>query len=154
MGYYKDKAIERKIARIKRNFDKKEFKDNYIKKLVAMQKGQLSVKSQYYDENITEGNWSLVEKDENIIKLDKKSKLPVDVFDVIFEMDTDAESKRDREADYDRENNAEYEYVFMPSYYAVRTLIDYYFNNKEEANRIYNLKNAVVRRSDKKFYGG
>ncbi len=152
MGYYKDEALEKEIAIIKRKFDKKEFDDSYIRKLVAMQKCQLSVKSQYYDENIAEGNWSLVEEDEDIITLDEKSKPIVDLFDVIFEIDT--ESKKDREADYDRENNAEYEYVFIPSYYAVRTLIYYYLNNKEKANRIYNLKNAVVRRCGNKFYGG
>lgn len=59
------------------------------------------------------------------------------------------------EAEWEKlKKGAEYEYVFIPSYYAVKSLIIYYIKNKESAERIYNLKNAVVRRIDDSFYGG
>ena len=139
MVYYKDKGAERRIEKMEQRIKSKKFEDSYIRELVARQKGELGVSSKYYEGNIAEGNWSQLEKDLDIKRLD------------IF----DAEKEIYGKVIYsERKKDAEYEYVFIPSYYAVKTLILYYLNNKEQAERVYGLKNAVVRREGKKFYGG
>lgn len=142
----KDEFVETKIKDMKEKIKCKKFEDDYIRELVAIQKGELSVLSKYYSGNIAEGNWSLLSEDSLIKDLDenifepKKSELP-DVKDIKSL----------------REKDAEYTYVFIPSYYAVKTIILYYLENRLDAQRIYGLKNAVVRRDNKKskkFYGG
>lgn len=122
MVYYKDKGAERRIEKMEQRIKSKKFEDSYIRELVARQKGELSVSSKYYEGNIAEGNWSQLEKDLDIKRLD--------IFDgekEIYGKDIYSERKKD----------AEYEYVFIPSYYAVKTLILYYLNNKEQAERTY-----------------
>lgn len=139
MVYYKDEDAEKEIEEMEKRIKSKKIEENYIRKLVASQKGELSVLSRYYEGNIAEGNWSLVEEDSNIENLDK-----VDWKKIII-----------GEAEYsERIKDAEYEYVFIPSYYAVKTLILYYIKDKKQAERVYGLKNAVVRRNGKKFFGG
>ena len=139
--YYKDEGAEKEIIKMEKIIKSGKFEESYIRELVARQKGELSVHSKYYDENIAEGNWSLIEEDSDIEKLDK-----FDAEKEIYGISEYSERKKD----------AEYEYVFIPSYYAVKTLILYYIymKGKKKAERIYGLKNAVVRRDGKKFYGG
>lgn len=139
--YYKDEGAEEEIAKMEKIIKSGKFEETYIRELVARQKGELSVRSRYYDGNIAEGNWSLIEEDSDIEKLDK-----FDAEKEIYGISEYSERKKD----------AEYEYVFIPSYYAVKTLILYYIDRKDKkkAERIYGLKNAVVRRDGKKFYGG
>ncbi len=104
----------------------RKFEDGYIRNIVAMQNERLSIRSKYYKGNIAEGNWSLVE-DSNIEK-----------FNVMFDGAKEIEGVSKKEKD------AEYEYVFIPSYYSVKSLILYYMKNKEQAERIYGLKNAIT----------
>lgn len=71
-----------------------------------------------------------------------------DALDILLGLDKDEKI---------RENNAEYEYVFKPSFYAVISLIFYYLNNKKEAEKIFNLKIAVLRKNiteSEEYYGG
>ena len=101
MIYCKDKDAEEKIKEMEKTLRRREFKESYIRDLVAMQKGELGVSSQYYKGNIAEGNWSLIVKDEDIEKLNKgydeeDSYLKVGSIDV---------SKRKKDA--------EYEYIFI-----------------------------------------
>lgn len=135
MGCYIKECAERKIAKMEGRIKSREFTDRYIRSLISKQNGKLSVDSQYYEGVIAEGNWSQIE-DFNIKILDK--------FDGEKEMKGIAK----------KENDAEYEYVFIPSYYAVKILILYYMKNPNQAERIYGLKNAVVRRNGEKFFGG
>jgi len=137
--YYKDEGAEAEITKMEKRMKSGKFEETYIRELVARQKGELSVCSQYYDGNIAEGNWSLIEEDSDIEKLDK-----FDAEKEIYGISEYSERKKD----------AEYEYVFIPSYYAVKTLILYYIDRKKKAERVYGLKNAVVRRDGKNFYGG
>ena len=141
MPFYKrDDVIEAKITTMEETIKSGKFEKSYIRELVANQKGELSVNSRYYKGNIAEGNWSLLEKDLKIKELDEEI---VDAEDILLGL-----------YKHPREKDAEYEYVFIPSYYAVKTLILYYIENQKQAESIYGLKNAVVRREDKKFYGG
>ena len=142
--YYKDEYCESIIVETEEMLKRRKFDEKYIRGLIGKQKGELSIKSKYYDGNIAEANWSLLEDDSKIEKLDKT----VDIIDVLYGLDEFPDRKPDREKD------AEYEYVFIPSYYAVKMLILYYLDNPEKAKRIYGLKNAVVTRKGKKFYGG
>ena len=144
MIYCKDKDAEEKIKEMEKTLRRREFKESYIRDLVAMQKGELGVSSQYYKGNIAEGNWSLIVKDEDIEKLNKgydeeDSYLKVGSIDV---------SKRKKDA--------EYEYIFIPSYYAVKMMILYYMKNPKQAEKIFGLKNAVVGGLDfiYKYVGG
>ena len=123
---YKDEKAEKEISKMKEIIITRKFEDSYIRNLVAMQNGELYVRSQYYKGNIAEGNWSLIE-DSNIDKLNAK-----------FDGDKEIEGISKKEKD------AEYEYVFIPSYYAVKTMILYYMKNKKQAERIYGLKNAII----------
>ena len=138
--YKKDDVVEEKITTMEEIIKSEKFEESYIRELVANQKGELSVASRYYKGNIAEGNWSLIEKDLDIKNLDKEI---VDAKDVLLGL-----------YKCPREKDSEYEYVFIPSYYAVKTLILYYIKNQKQAESIYGLKNAVVRCDDKKFYGG
>lgn len=161
MKYYidLDKEAEIELNNLREHFKSKKIKDEYIRKIIALQKGELSILSNYYSGNIAEANWSLIENDEKIKKLDKNviddtDKPKVDALDVILGID-DYSKKIDTEK-Y-RKYDAEYTYVFLPSYYAVKILILYYIKNRTKAKRIYGLKNSVVRRENKrgiKFYGG
>lgn len=143
----KDDIAEEKLIGMEEKSKSEKFDESYIRELVAMQKGKLSVESKYYKpQNIAEGNWSLVEKDEKIEELDREE-IDDDLVDTFISM-----SKKEP-----REKNAEYTYVFKSSYYAVKTLILYYLKYRKDAKKIYGLKNAVVRRNSKKskkFYGG
>lgn len=136
--FYKDKSAERKIQKMEKIIKSKKFRESTIREIVARQKGELDVKSVYYDGNIAEGNWSLVENDKDIKILDR----------------FDAEKEIFGKEHSERKKDAEYEYVFIPSYYAVRILILYYMKNPKQAEKVYGLKNAVVRHIGKKFYGG
>lgn len=140
MAYYKDEVAEEKIKKMEEIIKSKKFEESYIRGLVARQKGELNFPSKYYEGNIAEGNWSQLENDSDIENVDRV----VDAEDIIYGLAEYSERKKD----------AEYEYVFIPSYYAVKTLILYYIKNKKQAERIYGLKNAVIRRCDDKFYGG
>ena len=136
---------EEKITVMKEIIKSGKFEKSYIRELVAKQKGELSVASRYYKGNIAEANWSLLEKDSDIENLDKETtdaKI-VNAEDVLLGLD-----------EYPRKEDAEYKYVFIPSYYAVKTLILYYMEDKKQAKEIYSLKNAVVRREGEEFYGG
>lgn len=130
----------------------KKVEDYDIRNIIGKQKSQLNVSSKYYSGNIAEGNWSLIQDDKDIENLDsEKGKIEVNAWDVLFGEDTYDKDKKLRE------NSAEYEYVFKPSFYAVITMIYYYLNYKEDAERIYNLKTAVLRKKQKepdKYYGG
>lgn len=157
--YKKDERLEKIIDEMKEISKSKKFEDKYIRKLISMQKGELSVKSEYYaPANIAEGNWSLTEDryikslDKDYIDLSKK----VDMFDVIYGLEEfpDKEYKKKCATEYQRKHDSEYEYIFIPSYYAVKILILYYIKDRENAKKVYNLKNAVVQRKGKKFYGG
>ena len=150
--YYKnrDKDADEEIRTMKEIYKSSKFDESYIRKLVADQKGELSVNSIYWkEEKISAGNWSKIE-DEKIKTLDEEvvSDKYVDAKDVLLGLDD-----YPKEEGY-RKNNAEYEYVFIPSLYAVMSLIKYYLKNKEEALKVYNLKNAVVRKDKEIYYGG
>ena len=139
--YSKNKEAEEKTVEIKEKFEREEFDEDFIRKLIANQKGKLSVKSKYYKGMIAEGNWSQI-KDKEIEELDKDI---IDSRDIML-----------GETEY-RTKDAEYAYIFLPSYYAVMLLINYYLIDKSGAEKIYGLKNAVVSRDSKivdKFYGG
>lgn len=146
--YFKNRDTDAdiEIAEMKTIYESGKFHEPDIRKIVAEQKGTLSVNSIYWKkEKIAEGNWSKVE-DSKLETLDKEE---VDAEDIIYGLDT-YEGKR--------QNNAEIEYVFMPSYYAVMTLINCYLKDKREALKIYGLKNAILRKEIKKdeefYYGG
>lgn len=142
----KDETAEKEIIAMEEKIKSKHFEESYIRKLVADQKGELCAESIYYKGNIAEGNWSLVKKDSDIEKLDREE-IEDETVDTFISI-----TKK-----YPREKDAEYTYVFKPSYYAVKTLILYYLDNRMGAQKIYGLKNAVVRRDSKKsekFYGG
>jgi len=136
-----------RIREMKKNYESERIERKYIQELIGSQKFELDVKSRYYKgKNIAEGNWSVIEKDEDIEKLDREE-IDDRLVDICI-----SELKKDK-SDI-REKDAEYTYVFMPSYYAVKTLISYYLENRIEATKIYGFKNAVVRRQEEKFYGG
>lgn len=141
----KHDTAEKEIITMKKVIKSEKFEESYIRKLVSMQKGGLSILSKYYDGNIAEGNWSLIENDLDIENLDKEiiDDKSVDAIDIMLGL-----------AEYPRVKDAEYSYVFIPSYYAVKILILYYLEDKKQAKRIYALRNAVVRRNGEKFYGG
>lgn len=124
--YYKDKHAEQKIAVMEEIIKSKKFEKGYIRELVARQKGELSVFSQYYERNIAEGNWSLIEEDLDIKKLDRFDG-EKEIFGEVSE----------------RKKDAEYEYVFIPSYYAFKILILYFEKDPTQSKRIYGLKNAI-----------
>lgn len=130
----------------------KKIKERDLLNLIGKQKNKLSVDSEYYSGNIAEGNWSLLKNDIDIKELDKdKREVRIDSLDTLLGLDKD---KKDKKL---RENNAEYEYVFKPSFYAVISLIFYYLNNKKEAEKIFNLKIAVLRKNvteSEEYYGG
>lgn len=157
--YKKDEKLEKVIEEMKEISKSEKFEDKYIRKLISMQKGELGVQSEYYaPENIAEGNWSLPE-DKNIKCLDEDHidfSKKVDCLDVILGLEKfpDKEYKEKCAKVYQRKHDSEYEYIFIPSYYAVKILISYYIKDREDANRVYNLKNAVVKRNGRKFYGG
>lgn len=131
MRYYKDKYVEEKISEMEKISKSKKIEESYIKELVANQKGKLSVNSRYYtNEYISEGNWSLVQEDSDIEKIDET----VDFEKIVLGIAELSERKKD----------SEYEYVFIPSYYAVKTLLIYYIKNPKKAEKIYNLKNAII----------
>lgn len=162
--FYKnrDKDADKEIKKMKEIYESGKFDESFIRKLVSEQKGELSVNSIYWEkEKISEGNWSKI-KDSDIKTLDKEivySKSiydkPVDAKDVLLGLD---HYSKEKDEVYFREKNAEYEYVFIPSFYTVMSLIKYYLKDKKEALKIYNLKNAVVKKEIKKdkeiYYGG
>lgn len=135
MGCYIEEYAESKISEMEDRIKRMEFTDRYIRCLISKQNGKLSVNSKYYEGVIATGNWSQIE-DLNIKKLD--------MFD----------GKKEIEGIAKKEKDAEYEYVFIPSYYVVKILILYYMKNPKQAERIYGLKNAVVRRNGEEFFGG
>lgn len=136
-----------KIKKMKKNYESEKFERKYIQELIGSQKCELDVESRYFKgKNIAEANWSVIEKDEDIENLDREE-IEDKLVDICI-------SKLKKDKSDIREKNSEYTYVFMPSYYAVKTLILYYLENRMEAKKIYGLKNAVVRRQEKKFYGG
>lgn len=144
-----DKENE-KMKRIMRAIlNDKKVKESDILNLIGRQKNKLSVDSEYYSGNIAEGNWSLLKNDIEIKELDiDKRKVKSDALDILLGLDKDKKI---------RENDAEYEYVFKPSFYAVISLIFYYLNNKKEAEKIFNLKIAVLRQNiteSEEYYGG
>lgn len=132
MIYCKDEDAEEKIKEMEKIIKRREFKESYIRDLVAMQKGKLDVSSKYYKGNIAEGNWSLIEKDEYIEELNRG----YDEEDVYLKVGLIEVSERKKDA--------EYEYVFIPSYYAVKMMMLYYMRNSKQAERIYGFKNAIV----------
>ena len=158
--FYKnrDEEADKEIKTMKEIYKSENFDENFIRKLVAEQNGELSVNSIYWKkEKISSGNWSKIEDakieslDEEVV-LDKSThNSSVDALDVILGLDHYLEDNDEEDL---RENNAEYEYVFIPSYYAVMSLIKYYLENKEKALKIYNLKNAVVKEYKGTFHGG
>ena len=140
----------KKMKRIMRAIlNDKKVKESDILNLIGRQKNKLSVDSEYYSGNIAEGNWSLLKNDIEIKELDiDKRKVKSDALDILLGLDKDKKI---------RENDAEYEYVFKPSFYAVISLIFYYLNNKKEAEKIFNLKIAVLRQNiteSEEYYGG
>lgn len=137
--YYKDEDVEIEITNMEKILKSKRYDADYVRSLVAKQQGKLSVDSIYYKGNISEGNWSLVKDDTDIKKLD--------IYDGAKEIYGTAEHS-------ERIKDAEYEYVFIPSFYAVKMLILYYIKNPEQAERIYGLKNAIVTHTGKKYIGG
>lgn len=143
---YKEEEIEEELKKEIKFFKQERDDDEYIRQLVARQKGQLNVESCYYKGYITEANWSIIEEDSDIKAFDSE-KIDAKLVDTcITELGKSI-----------REKDAEYTYVFIPSYYAVKKLILYYLRHTIQAKRIYGLRNAVVRRDDKKtdkFYGG
>lgn len=156
--YYldRDEVADKENKRMKRIMNavlnEKKYDENNILQLIGKQKDELSLNSSYYAGNISEGNWSLLKKDEDIKTLDEKRKDEiVDALDIMLGLDTyEKDSKL-------RNHDAEYEYVFKPSFYAVFSLIFYYINHKRKAGKVYNLKTAVLRKNNKKvdeYYGG
>lgn len=133
--YYKHKPTEKEIANMEEIIRSRKIDEDYVKELISRQKGELNVSSKYYKGNIREGNWSLIENDLNIIEFDKPK--VIDAIDVIYGLN-DFSDKPDREKD------AEYEYVFIPSYYAVKIMSIFYLEHKEEADKIYGFKNSVL----------
>ena len=105
-AYYKNEDAEKKVKEMEKIVKSGKFEESYIRELVAMQKGELGISSKYYEGNIAEGNFSVVEDDKNIERFDKE-----DYYKLIYD-----EPK-------ERIKDAEYEYVFIPSFYAVKTLI-------------------------------
>lgn len=130
----------------------KKIKERDLLNLIGKQKNGLNVDSEYYDGNIAEGNWSLLKNDIDIKELDKdKREAKIDLLDICLGLDKEEKDKKIRE------NDAEYEYVFKPSFYAVISLIFYYLNNRKEAEKIFNLKIAVLRKNiteSEEYYGG
>lgn len=155
--FYKnrDEEADKKIKEMEEICKNDEFNEAYIREIVSKQKGELSVKSKYgKKEKISTGNWSIIE-DSKIEELDIEviSNKDIDSLDVLMGIE-----KYPKDRDDVREMNAEYEYVFIPSFYAVMTLIKYYLEDRNKALDVYNLKNAVVRKEMKKdkemYYGG
>mgnify|MGYP000095843326 CR=1 FL=1 len=142
-----------KMERIMRDVLKnKKIKESELLNLIGKQRNELNVDSEYYSGNIAEGNWCLLKNDIDIKILDKdKRKAKIDALDILLGLEKDEKDIKMRE------NDAEYEYVFKPSFYAVISLIYYYLNNKKEAEKIFNLKTAVLRRRNTEsteYYGG
>lgn len=123
---YEDDAAEEEITRMIKNMITETPEDDYIRNLIAKQNGKLKTNSQYYKGNIAEGNWSLI--DEADIK----------ILNIRFDADKEIRGKLKKEKD------AEYEYIFISSYYAVKTIMLYYMKNNKQAKRIYGLENAVL----------
>ena len=143
---YDEEEQEEKLKKEIKFFKDEKFNDDYIRQIVAKQKGKLNVESGYYKADIAEGNWSVIENDSHIKDFDSEE-IDTELVDTCI-------TKLGKSI---REKDAEYTYVFIPSYYAVKKLILYYLRNTIQAKRIYGLRNAVVRRDDKKtdkFYGG
>ena len=143
----------KKMKKIMRDILKdKKIKESDLLNLIGKQKNGLNVDSEYYDGNIAEGNWSLLKNDIDIKELDKdKREAKIDLLDICLGLDKEEKDKKIRE------NDAEYEYVFKPSFYAVISLIFYYLNNRKEAEKIFNLKIAVLRKNiteSEEYYGG
>lgn len=158
--FYKnrDKDADEEIKKMKETYKSGKFDELSIRKLVAEQKGELSVNSIYWKkEKISAGNWSKIEDskiktlDEEVVRTKSMYHKPDDGLDVLLGLD---HYSKDKDKVYLREKNAEYEYVFIPSFYAVMSLIKYYLKNKKEALKIYNLKNAVVKKDKEIYYGG
>ena len=130
---YKEEENYKRLIKEIDFFKSDEIDDVKIRQIVGKQKGQLNVDSNYYSGNIAEANWSVIEEDSDIKWFDTE----------IIEKSL---VKSCVEAGKSiRENNSEYTYVFIPSYYAVKSLILYYIRYTRNADRIYGLKNAVVR---------
>ena len=123
---YEDEYAEKEIKELEDNLKCRKLKESYIRELLGKQNGRLSVKSAYYKGKIAGGNWSLI-KDSNIEKLNAE-------FDGSFEIDGIPKKEKD----------AEYEYIFVPSYYIFKILMQYYIANKDVAERIYNLKTSIA----------
>lgn len=123
---YEDEYAEKEIKKIEEKLKDKKLEKSYIRELVGSQNGKLNVKSEYYKGKIAEGNWSVI-KDTEIIKLNVKFDGEKEVYGIPK-----------------KEKDAEYEYIFIPSYYIFKTLMKYYMKNKEERERIYNLKRSIV----------
>lgn len=140
---YKEEELEKEILE---TYKCEKYEDNFIRDLVGKQKGKLNAFSKYYKGNIEEGNWSVLKADSDIDYFDSE--------EIETELVDTCVSKLGKSI---REKDSEYTYVFIPSYYAVKTLILYYLRYTMDAKRIYGLRNAVVRRNSKKsnkFYGG
>ena len=147
MAYYRDRKPSEVVREMKEKTKIEKIDDNYIRNLVAMQNGELNAKSSFYDGNILEGNWSFIE-DSDIVK---SCEIETDAWDII------SGKIRTPDEEYEK-RKAEIEYVFRPSLYAVHSLILYYLEDYRradtQAKRVYNLKNAVIRRDKDEFYGG
>ena len=138
-----EKRLERMI---RREYKSERFEDDAVRALIGKQKSELSVSSKYYDGNIAEGNWSLLEDDSYLKYLDSE----------IVDKSLVAKAKKEYGVP-SRDKDSEYTYIVIPSYYAVKRLILYYLRYRAEAKRIYGLRNAVVTRDSidyHKFYGG
>lgn len=135
---YAEEEKEEELEKEVKIFKNEKFDDDYMRQLVAKQKGKLNVESSYYKDDIAEGNWSIIEKDSDIKDFDSEE-IDAELVDTCI-------SKLEKSI---REKDAEYTYVFILSYYAVKKLILYYLRNTTQAKRIYGLRNAVVRRDDK-----
>lgn len=149
MPFIKIYDEEHKETELKKEIDffkNGKIEDNYIRQIISKQKGQLDVKSRYFKkEFIAEANWSILDNDEDIKSFDTEE-IGEELIATCIEHGKSI-----------RKKDAEYTYIFIPSYYAVKKLILYYLRNSIQAKRIYGLRNAVVRRDDKKkdkFYGG
>ena len=123
---YEEEYAETEIKNLEEKLKYKKIESTYIRELISKQNGKLSVKSEYYKGMIAEGNWSLVE-DSKIEKLNAE-------FDGAFAIEGIPKKEKD----------AEYEYIFIPSYYIFKILMKYYMRNKEESKRIYHLKRSIT----------
>ena len=67
---YKEEKMEEELKKEIKFFKQEKEDDEYIRQLVARQKGQLKVESDYYKGNIAEANWSIIEEDSDIKEFD------------------------------------------------------------------------------------